>query len=140
MPDPRDLQTIREAIEAVDQEILALLKRRMALVEEVAHAKLESASPFRDRRREEQVLQRIRHLAAQMGLDAHEIERLYRQVMEMSVARQHAYIRGLESAPLRVTYQGVEGSFSHLTAQRRYAGRTGGVLLTGHDTFRGAAQ
>lgn len=140
MSDSRDLQSIREAIEAVDQEILAHLKRRMALVEEVAHAKLHSAAPFRDPEREDQVLQRVRHLAAQLELDAHQIERLYRQIMEMSIARQQAYIHGLDSAPLRVAYQGVEGSFSHLAAQRRYGERKGGVLLSGHETFREAAQ
>jgi glutamate synthase domain-containing protein 3 len=31
--------------------------------------------------------------------------------------------------PLRISYQGVEGSYSHLAAQRRYAGRPGGALL-----------
>lgn len=133
-----DLQGIREAIESVDREILAALKRRMDLVEQVARAKIESAAPFRDRQREEQIIGRIRHAAAELGLDAHEIERLYRDIMEMSVAHQQALVRTLEGVPLRVAYQGVEGSFSHLTAQRQYAGRDGGVLLTGHDTFRGA--
>jgi chorismate mutase / prephenate dehydratase len=136
--DRPDLQSIREAIERVDREILAALKRRMDLVEEVARAKLESASPFRDRQREEQVIGRIRHAAAELGLDAHEIERLYRDIMEMSVGHQQALVRSLEDVPLRIVYQGVEGSFSHLTAQRHYAGLKSGVLLTGHDTFRGA--
>jgi chorismate mutase/prephenate dehydratase len=139
MADGRpDLQAIREAIERVDREILAALKRRMDLVEEVARAKIESAAPFRDRQREEQVIGRIRHAATELGLDAHEIERLYRDIMEMSIGHQQALVRSLEGVPLRVAYQGVEGSFSHLTAQRQYGGRDGGVLLTGHDTFRGA--
>ena len=139
MSDARDLQSIRESIEAVDREILATLKRRMGLVEQVANAKLAAASPFRDPLREEQVLQRVRHAAAELGLDAHEVERLYRNILEMSVARQQSYVHGLETAPLRIAYQGVEGSFSHLTAQERYAGRKGGVLLTGHATFRAVA-
>jgi chorismate mutase/prephenate dehydratase len=50
-----------------------------------------------------------------------------------------APIRSLETLPLRVAYQGVEGSYSHLTAQRRYAGRRGGTLLNGCETFRQAA-
>ncbi|HEV8128759.1 MAG TPA: prephenate dehydratase [Candidatus Eisenbacteria bacterium] len=133
-----DLQALREAIESVDREILALLKRRMELVDDVARAKIESAAPFRDRSREEQVIGRIRHLATELGLDAHEVERLYRDIMEMSIGRQQALVRSLEGVPLRVAYQGVEGSFSHLTAQRHYAGRNPGVLLTGHDTFREA--
>src|SRR4029079_5859678 len=37
-------------------------------------------------------------------------------------------------------YQGVEGSYSHLTAQRRYAGTPEGVLLEGFETFRAAAE
>jgi chorismate mutase / prephenate dehydratase len=140
MSESVDLQALREAIEEVDHEILAKLRRRMELVEEVAGAKLEGAVPFRDALREEHVLQRIRHLAVELGLDAHEVERLYRQIMAMSVARQQAHVRALPTAPLRVAYQGVEGSYSHLAAQQHYAGRPGGVLLTGFQSFRAAAE
>ena len=59
--------------------------------------------------------------------------------MDMSVAHQEATVRAREDVPLRVTYQGVEGSYSHLAAQRRYGGRAGGALLTGCETFRAAA-
>jgi chorismate mutase/prephenate dehydratase len=138
-PSP-DLQRIREAIEGVDREVLALLRRRMDLVESIVQAKLDAAVPFRDRLREEQVLTGVRHLAAEAGLDPHEVERLYRQIMEMSIAVQQHHIRNLPGTPLRVGYQGVEGSYSHLTAQRRYAGRQGGVLLTGYEDFRRAAR
>ncbi|HEX3528005.1 MAG TPA: bifunctional chorismate mutase/prephenate dehydratase [Thermoanaerobaculia bacterium] len=135
-----DLQTLRESIEAVDREILAHIRQRMSLVEQVVGAKLDAAVPFRDPQREELVLQRVRHAAVEQGLDAHEIERLYRVILEMSVAHQRAHVRSLATAPLRVSYQGVEGSYSHLTAQRRYAGTPEGVLLEGFETFRRAAQ
>jgi chorismate mutase/prephenate dehydratase len=137
---PRDLQSLRESIEAVDREILAQIRRRMSLVEEVVGAKLDAAAPFRDPPREELVLQRVRHAAVEHGLDAHEIERLYRVILDMSVAHQRAHVRSLATAPLRVVYQGVEGSYSHLTAQRRYAGTAEGVLLEGCETFHAAAQ
>ncbi len=135
-----DLRALRDAIEALDRRLLELLRERMSLVESVAAAKLEHASPLRDRPREEHVLQRVRHAAVELGIDAHEVERLYRLIMEMSVARQQGYIAALDTLPLRVAYQGVEGSNSHLAAQRRYGGRKGGVLLTGCDTFRDAAE
>jgi chorismate mutase/prephenate dehydratase len=135
-----DLQALREAIEAIDREILSQLRRRMSLVEEVAASKLRAAYPFRDEPREDQVLQRVRHAAVEQGLDAHEIERLYRVILDMSVAHQKAHVRSLSAAPLRVVYQGVEGSYSHLTAQRRYAGLPEGVLLEGFETFRAAAE
>ena len=135
-----DLAALRDAIESLDRRLLALLAERMRLSDDVASAKLAAASPFRDPAREDQVLQRVRHAAAESGLDAHEIERLYRVIMDMSVARQQAWLHGLEDAPLRVAYQGVEGAYSHLAAQQRYAGRAGGAFLTGYDTFRAAAE
>jgi len=139
MSPSADLSALRRAIEALDARLLDLLAERMALVERVATAKLDAAWPFRDASREERMLLHLRELTAERGLDPHEIERLYRVVLDMSVARQQAHVRSLDSVPLRVTYQGTEGSYSHLAAQRRYAGRGGGVLLAGHETFRAAA-
>ena len=138
-PETPDLQALREAIEGIDREILALLRRRMSFAEQVAATKVRAAFPFRDEAREEQVLQRVRHAAVEQGLDAHEVERLYRVMLDMSVAHQRAHVRSLDTTPLRVSYQGVEGSYSHLTAQRRYAGTPEGVLLEGFETFREAA-
>lgn len=138
--NPQDLQQIREEIEAVDRKILAALKERMGLMESVAMSKLGQAFPFRDKQREEQLLLRIREIAVELGLDAHEVERIYRLIMQMAIAHQQAHVRNLETAPLRVAYQGVEGSYSHLTAQRRYRDQPGFVLLTGYETFREAAE
>jgi chorismate mutase/prephenate dehydratase len=134
-----DLATLRERIEAVDRKIIELIGERLRIVEGVVEAKLANASPFRDREREESLIGRLRGIAAEVGVDPHQVERLYRVVMDMSVAHQEQLVRDRDDLPLRVTYQGVEGSYSHLAAQRRYAGRTGGALLTGFDTFRGAA-
>ncbi|HEY1558444.1 MAG TPA: prephenate dehydratase [Kofleriaceae bacterium] len=134
-----DLSTLRDRIDEVDRQIIALLAARMRIVEEVVMAKLDAASPFRDHEREERLLLALREKATAAGIDPHEIERLYRVVMDMSVAHQEAAVRNRPDAPLRIAYQGVEGSFSHLAAQRRYAGRAGGALLTGHDSFRAAA-
>ncbi|MBD3162831.1 MAG: chorismate mutase, partial [Candidatus Eisenbacteria bacterium] len=97
------------------------------------------ALPFRDAGREDRLLSRLRQLAGERRLDPHEIERLFRVILEMSVARQRNHVRTRDETPLRVAYQGVEGSYSHLTAQRRYAGRSGGVLLIGCETFQEVA-
>ncbi len=138
--NPADLQAVREEIEVVDRKILTALKERMGLMEAVAMSKLGQAFPFRDKQREEQLLLRIREIAVELGLDAHEVERIYRLIMQMAIAHQQAHVRNLETAPLRVAYQGVEGSYSHLTAQGRYRDQPGNVLLTGYETFREAAE
>jgi chorismate mutase/prephenate dehydratase len=135
-----DLAELREALERIDQQLLGLLAERMELVEGVARAKLDSAWPFRDPGREDRLLVHLRRLAVERTLDPHEVERLYRVILDMSVARQQAFVRELPDTPLRVAYQGAEGSYSHLAAQKSYAGRSGGVLLAGHETFRGAAE
>lgn len=134
------LGELRAQIEALDAELLAILGRRLAVVEAIAAAKLEAASPLRDRAREDHLLSGLRARAVAMGLPPHGVERLYRVILELSIARQEAAILARSDVPLRVAYQGVEGAYSHLAAQRRYAGRRGGVLLTGHPTFRAAAE
>ena len=137
--EKRDLQALREEMEAIDRDLLQQFRRRMALSEEIAIYKIDNAFPFRDKQREEELLLRIRHHAAELSLDAHGMEQLYRLILEMSIAHQHAHIRDLETTPLRVAYQGIEGSNSHLAAQRHYKNQKGGVLLTGYETFRAAA-
>lgn len=134
-----DLAALRDEIEQLDRRLLDCLKERMQLAERVAAAKIQAAAPFRDRLRHEQVIQRARHLATELELDPHQIEHLYRLILEISISHQQSHLKNLADTPLRVAYQGVEGSFSHLTAQRRYAGRKGGVVLNGYETFRRAA-
>jgi len=43
--------------------------------------------------------------------------------------------RSRAQAPLRVAYQGIEGAYSHLAAERRYAGLGAGATLLGYATF-----
>ncbi|QDE90108.1 chorismate mutase [Myxococcus xanthus] len=135
-----DLDLIRTAIERIDEEILDALRRRMALADDVARAKLAAAAPFRDQRREDLLLRRLRTRAAEHGLDPHEVERIWRLFIDMSVARQHELVTRLDTTPLRVAYPGVEGSYSHLAARRRYGHRAGGVLLSGFDHAREAVE
>ena len=135
-----DLEAVRQELEQVDRDLLSGFRRRVELSREVAGAKIAAAFPFRDQLREEQLLTRVRTIAAELDLDPHQTERIFRLLIEMSIAAQQGYIRDLDTAPLRVAYQGVEGSFSHLTAQRQYAGRPGGIVLHGYELFREAAE
>jgi prephenate dehydratase/chorismate mutase len=139
-PDPSDLASIREAIETLDRSILALLQQRRLLGERAARAKIAAAVPLRDPMREEVVLQRAREAAVAHGLDAHQTERLYRVILDMSLSQQQAHLLELETVPLRVAFQGVEGSPGQLAAQRRYGGRKGGALLEGHATLAEAVE
>ncbi len=140
MSAPEDLESLRSRIEAIDRELLGLISQRMDLAEAIAATKLSRAHPFRDPRREDELLVRVRKIATEAGLDPHRIERVFQLLMDMSVERQQQHIHDLPTAPLRVAYQGVEGAYSHLAAQRRFSGRPGGVLLEGFETFFQAAE
>src|SRR5678816_2434836 len=111
-----DLTSLRDRIEAVERQIIAVLAEGLAIVGGVGEAKLTAASPFRDRQRDEARIGSLRAMAAEARLDPHQVERMYRIVMDMSVAHQEALVRAREDVPLRVAYQGVEGSYSHLAA------------------------
>ncbi|ADO71441.1 prephenate dehydratase [Stigmatella aurantiaca] len=136
MSDLPDINQLRADIERIDTEIMDALRRRMSLADDIARTKLADASPLRDPPREEMVLHKVREVATAHGLDPHEIERIYRLIMDMSVSRQQSLIQRLDTTPLRVGYPGIEGSYSHLAARQRYRGRNGGVLLTGMETGR----
>ena len=58
-PLPSDLQGIREAIEALDRTLMALLQRRRLLGERAARAKIAAAVPLKDPVREEVVEGRL---------------------------------------------------------------------------------
>jgi prephenate dehydratase/chorismate mutase len=132
--DP-ELARIRQAIETLDRSLLALLRERKLLGEQAARAKIAAAVPLRDPVREAVVLRRAREVATELGLDAHESERLYRLIIDMSVSQQQTHLLELETVPLRVSFLGVEGSPGQLAAQARYGGRRGGALLEGHSTL-----
>src|SRR5262249_62281314 len=128
----------RQAIEALDRSPLALLRERQLLGEQAAGAKIAAAVPLRDPVREAVVLRRARETATELGLDAHQSERLYRLIIDMSVSQQQSHLLELETVPLRVAFLGVEGSPGQLAAQARYGGPRGGALLEGHPALADA--
>ena len=138
MTDRGDLSHLREEIEAIDRELVEVLRRRMEIVIPIAEAKLASASPFRDGPREEVVFSRVGGLAEAAGLDPQRMQALYRVILEWSVARQQGHVLSRSSRPLQVVYQGVEGAYTHMAARRRYAGLPEGAFLTGVASFRQA--
>ncbi|WP_394405135.1 chorismate mutase [Streptococcus sp. 20-1249] len=54
-----DLNLIREEIDALDQELVALLEKRMDLVTQVVAYKKENGKTVLDSKREEMVLQKV---------------------------------------------------------------------------------
>ncbi|MEN9418169.1 MAG: prephenate dehydratase [Pseudomonadota bacterium] len=100
------LQPLREQIDALDRELLALLNRRAALAQEVGEIKKHEGSPVFRPEREAQVIAALQ--AANPGpIASASLAPIWREIMSAC--------RALESA-LRVAYLGPAGTFSEQAA------------------------
>jgi len=83
-----DLAPLRERIASLDDELLALVARRLALAREVGDAKRAAGLPVRSFGTEAEVLARFRTGAAGLGLDPSLAERLAHVLIGASVRLQ----------------------------------------------------
>lgn len=89
-PDQSPLEDLRDALDEVDHELLALLVRRMGIVADIAVSKREQRVRIRDLARERRVLDDRCARAEELGLPPDSIESVWRQLMLMSRERQAA--------------------------------------------------
>ncbi len=106
------LQKIREEIDAVDGQLLALVNRRAQLAQKVAEVKLSAGEEvlFYRPEREAQVLRRVK--AENPGpLDSEEVARLFREVMSACLALEK---------PMEIAFLGPEGTFTQEAALKHF--------------------
>jgi len=111
-PDPGDpaLEALRRQIDAIDEQLVALLNERAHVVVEVGKLKQRSGGPIYAPDREKLVLEKVRKLN-QGPLPDRCLEAVYREVMSGSFALEK---------PLRIGYLGPAGTFSHAAAVRKF--------------------
>jgi len=80
----KDLQSVREAIDLLDADILKLLEKRFALMPLVAKEKQEKHKSLTDKKREEDILQEKRKMAQARGIPEKLTDALFSNVMEES--------------------------------------------------------
>lgn len=139
------IEDIRKILDDIDRTILKALAQRQGLVKEVSELKLRNDKGIRDLEREEQLLNRIRDIAHEVGLDRYYAEHLFREIIINSVRFQthslvdHQNLRS-DGDMIRVSYQGTDGAYSHLAATLHFSERYAQVDAIGYDTFQQAAQ
>ncbi len=130
----KDLSEIREEIDKIDRQIVALYEARMKLTTEVAEYKISTGKPVLDKIREQEKLTKIKELVhtEENRYDAGE---LFEQIMALSRNRQYQMMiqhgQGLETGFVqvdrlpftshKVVYQGTEGAYSQI-AMKAYFG------------------
>lgn len=88
----KDLAEVRQELDAVDREIVALFEKRMLLARDVVAYKLAHDMPVLDRSREEAVL------ASRVGMLqdsywAESVRALYEEIMRLSRAEQERILK-----------------------------------------------
>lgn len=120
----RDLAELRKDIDEIDEQMVKLFERRMAISEEVAEYKVASGKRILDKERENVKLQSVKSMTHN-DFNSHGAEELYKQIMAMSRKLQYqmmekqaigrlpfVMVDQLEMDNVRVVYQGVEGAYS----------------------------
>ncbi|MGQ9825592.1 MAG: prephenate dehydratase domain-containing protein, partial [Desulfotomaculales bacterium] len=88
VPSCSQLRQVREEIDRLDEQIVRLLGRRTRLAKKIGG--LKQGARIRDRKREEEIIRRVRKIAAEEGLDESFVVRIYRQLFTYCVALQES--------------------------------------------------
>ncbi|WP_457746716.1 prephenate dehydratase [Sulfurimonas sp.] len=118
----KTLDDCRVEIDKIDNEVLALLNKRMKVVERVGEIKKDSGGAIYRPEREKAIIERLVTLNAEIDglLNKSAIEAIYLEIF--------AVARNLE-LPERIAYLGPEGSFTHQAAESRFGAMSDYVSL-----------
>ncbi len=100
------IDELRSRIDETDRELVKLIARRHAISQELGRMKASAGLPVLDAARERRVLDRVRTLSLEAGVDQDDMERVYERIFEASKAMQHT----------TVAFQGERGAFSEEAA------------------------
>ena len=129
MADDKKLQSLRNRIDKLDEQIQNLINERGQLAHEIADLKKASGnnSPFYRPEREAQVLREV--LARNKGpIPNEEMARLFREIMSVCLALE---------MPMTIAYLGPEGTFTQAAALKHFGNSVTTVPLGAiDDVFR----
>jgi len=135
------MKELREKINTLDENLLALLAERRQLSLEVVKYKEKTDSPIRDKEREEELLTALILKGKKLGLDANYITKIFYEIIDDSVRLQNSYLTKFEVPQykgqkiIKTAIQGIEGSYSSLAAQKFFAKENADLEFISKQTF-----
>ncbi len=109
------LAPLREKIDGLDREIVALLNQRLALAAEIGKHKRDTGGPIYVPEREDAVLRKVAGLN-HGPLKPEALRAVYREIMSAAIALEK---------PLRIAYLGPEATNSHQAALKKFGASVG---------------
>jgi len=101
-----DLSSLRSQVDSIDDRIISLLGERLELSRQIGREKKAVGKPIVDRVRDQQVMERLKQLAAGHGINEQDIENIYGMIIRASKRAQ-----GFD-----VGFQGEPGAYSQEAA------------------------
>ena len=83
-----EIPKLRKKVDEIDDQILIALCERVKVCKTIGDSKKKQGKPIRDTSRENEVYRRIKEKSAQFQLDPAQIERVYREIVNMCSAVQ----------------------------------------------------
>lgn len=99
---------VREAIDAIDAELVALIAKRFAYIDRAAELKLAAGLHARIPERVQQVVDQVRQHADVLNIDADLIEMIWRALIENAIAREERLMG--PTPPLDPTESGTQNT------------------------------
>ncbi len=136
-----DIEKLRNQIDDVDTELLRLLAERRSFSRQMAKSKGASGRGSRDPKREEELLESRLTAATRHDLDPGLVVQLWRSIMTDSVRLQMEVLGDGNAGPdtAVVAIQGIDGSYSHISAERFFSTKGVDVEYLHGSTFAEAA-
>jgi len=78
-----DIPKLRKKVDEIDDQILKALCERVKVCKAIGDAKKKQSMPIRDSSRENEVYKSIKEKSVQCQLDPTQIERVYREIVNM---------------------------------------------------------
>ncbi|MCK4739756.1 MAG: prephenate dehydratase [Deltaproteobacteria bacterium] len=110
MKDAKNLDNLRDKIDAIDSELIALLDKRTEVVLEVGKTKEKTNAEFYAPDRERAVYRRIEELSKGL-FPKKALRSIYREIMSASLSLEK---------PLRIAFLGPNATFTHLASMKHF--------------------
>jgi chorismate mutase/prephenate dehydratase len=146
----QDIHELRGSIDQLDAQLLQLLADRLKLAQQVIEAKDGQNIEIRDPARERDLIRRRIIDGGSLGLESHFLTKVFHEILAESNRTQHDLLQGklnrrTSKGPLKVAFQGIDGSYAHLAGRTHFASAnpeqdTGATKFIGFGSFQDAVR